>query len=144
MANNTSIRVRYAETDQMGIAHHAGYLVWLEAARTEFLRTSGSSYVDFEREGIFLPVIEASCRYLKPAYYDDALAIACRVGLLTPARLELLYEVTRDGEVIAEGRTLHTYLGPQRRPVNLKKRSPKLWAILESLAVSPEVSGPGR
>ncbi|MGE5508081.1 MAG: acyl-CoA thioesterase [Chitinophagales bacterium] len=128
------MRVRYAETDQMGFAHHANHLVWFEAARTEFLRTTDCSYADFERAGIFIPVLEASCRYFSPAFYDDVLAVECRAGKLTPARLELLYELRREGELLAEGRTVHAFMGADRRPVNLKKRAPQLWEILRRLA----------
>lgn len=134
MSRSVTLRVRYAETDQMGIAHHANYFVWFEAARTEFLRTSGTSYADFEREGIFLPVLAADCRYHAPARYDDILEVECSLAQLTPARLSLAYRVTRDATLIAEGSTVHAFLGPERRPVNLKKRAPRLWEILLGLA----------
>ncbi len=134
MSGRTRLRVRYAETDQMGVAHHANYLVWFEAARTELLRASGCSYARFEAEGIFMPIIEAACRYHTAAHYDDLLEVECRLGKLTPARLELDYRVTRKGSLIAEGRTVQAFVGPERRPLNLSKRSPRLWEVLASLA----------
>lgn len=139
MTMGTTLRVRYAETDQMGIAHHANYLVWFEAARTEFLRGSGSSYVEFEEEGVYLPVLEAECRYFTPARYDDQLTVECRLSRLTPARLDLAYEARRGEVRLATGRTVHAFLGPERRPVNLKKRFPRLWAVLAALAQSEGV-----
>jgi acyl-CoA thioester hydrolase len=140
MSRRITLRVRYAETDQMGVAHHANYLVWFEAARTEFLRTSESSYADFERGGIFLPVREAACRYRTPAHYDDSLEVECSLEELTPARLSLAYRVTRGATLVAEGQTVHAFLGPERRPVNLKKRAPRLWAVLVALAAEGGVS----
>lgn len=134
MSSTYTLRVRYAETDQMGFAHHANHLIWFEAARTEFLRTTACSYADFERAGIFIPVLEASCRYLGPAFYDDVLEVECRAGELTPARLELRYQIRRGEVRLAEGRTVHAFMGTDRRPVNLRKRAPELWAILQSLA----------
>lgn len=128
------VRVRYAETDQMGVAYYANYLTWFEVARTEFLRTSDFSYAEFEAGGVALPVVEASCRYRTPARYDDLLEIECRVDELTPARLSLFYIVRRGPEVLAEGRTVHAFLGPGRRPVNLKKSFPRHWAVLTALA----------
>lgn len=134
MSQRLTLRVRYAETDQMGFAHHANYLVWFEAARTEFLRTSEYSYADFERQGIALPVVEATCRHHKPAHYDELLEVECTLVELTPARLTLAYRVVREGTLLAEGRTVHAFLGPEGRPVNLKKRAPQLWAVLSALA----------
>lgn len=141
MTGFVELRVRYAETDQMGVAHHANYLTWFEAARTEFLRASGKSYAEFEEQSVFLPVIEASCRYRVPARYDDLLRVECALARLTPARLELAYRVSKDRQVIAEGRTAHAFLGAERRPVNLRKRHPSLWEALLRLS-GEEVTRP--
>jgi acyl-CoA thioester hydrolase len=118
----------------MGFAHHANYLIWFEAARTEFLRDSGCAYAEFEAQGVVMPVREATCRFRTPAHYDEVLEIGCRVLRLAPARLELAYEVRRDGALVAEGATVQAFLGPEHRPINLKKRSPRLWAVLNRLA----------
>ncbi len=103
------IRVRYAETDQMRVAHHASYLVWFEAGRTEFLRASGRSYAQLEEDGWLLVVIEAHCRYRHPARYDDVLTLRTRLRELGPARVSFGYELVRaaDGVALADGRTVH-------------------------------------
>jgi len=103
------IRVRYAETDQMRVAHHASYLVWFEAGRTEFIRACGRSYAELEEDGWLLVVIEALCRYRRPARYDDVLRLRTRLRELGPARLSFGYELARasDGAAIADGWTVH-------------------------------------
>lgn len=103
------IRVRYAETDQMRVAHHASYLVWFEAGRTEFIRACGRSYAQLEEDGWLLVVIEAHCRYRHPARYDDVLTLRTRLRELGPARVSFGYELVRtaDGVVLADGWTVH-------------------------------------
>jgi YbgC/YbaW family acyl-CoA thioester hydrolase len=91
------VRVRYAETDQMGVAYYANYLVWFEVGRTEFLRSMGWSYRDMEAAGYVLPVIAASCAYHRPARYDDELEIRTRGALVSPIRLVFDYEILRGG-----------------------------------------------
>ena len=112
------IRVRYAETDQMGVAHHASYLVWFEAGRTEFIRSRGRSYAQIEADGWLLVVVEARCRYLRPARYDDVLIVRTRLGPASPATLAFEYEVVRrtDGEVLAKGTTVHAAVDRTGRP----------------------------
>jgi len=103
------VRVRYAETDQMGVAHHASYLVWFEAGRTEFIRARGRSYAQVEADGWLLVVVEAHCRYHRPARYDDVLTIRTRLEAVRPATLVFGYEVIRagSGDLLAEGSTVH-------------------------------------
>jgi len=103
------IRVRYAETDQMRVAHHASYLVWFEAGRTEFIRACGRSYAQLEEDGWLLVVIEAHCRYRRPARYDDVLTLRTRLRDVGPARMSFGYELVRaaDGVVLADGWTVH-------------------------------------
>lgn len=103
------LRVRYAETDQMGVAHHASFFVWFEAARTEFIRARGRSYADVEAAGWLLVVVEAQCRYRRPARYDDVLVIRTHLRSLRPSTLSFGYEVVRpaDGERLADGYTIH-------------------------------------
>lgn len=103
------IRVRYAETDQMRVAHHAGYLVWFEAGRTEYIRACGRSYAELEEDGWLLVVIEAHCRYRHPARYDEILKLRTRLQDLGPVRLTFGYELVRavDGVVLADGWTVH-------------------------------------
>ena len=102
----TDIRVRYAETDAMGVLHHAGYLVYFEIGRTEALREDGGSYADVEKTGRFLVVVEAAVKYRSPARYDDLLTLTTRVSKVSPAKLEHEYELRRGDALIATGRTV--------------------------------------
>ena len=97
------IRVRYAETDRMGLLHHANYLVYFEQGRTELLRQTGRSYKDAEDQGFFLVLAKVDVRYRQPARYDDVLTLRTIVTRTTPARIEHRYEVLRDGQLLAEG-----------------------------------------
>jgi len=99
------IRVRYAETDQMGFLHHANYLVYFEQGRVELLRSRDMSYKDIESQGYFLVIARANVRYIRPARYDDLLTVRTHVVRATGARIDHRYEVLRDGELIAEGET---------------------------------------
>lgn len=108
--HETLLRVRYAETDKMGIVYYANYLVWFEIGRTEFCRTRGFSYRDMEEmDDAFLVVAESYCRYKAPAYYDDELLIRTHITELRKRSLRFGYEIVRasDGQIIAEGETGH-------------------------------------
>lgn len=100
------IRVRYAETDAMGVLHHAQYPVYFEMARTELLREQGGSYRDMEENGYFLVVAEMSLKYRRPAHYDDLLAVTTRTITVSPVKMIHEYEIRRDGELLTEGRTV--------------------------------------
>lgn len=106
-AFTVEVRVRYAETDRMGVLHHARYFVLLELARTEALRNKGMNYRQMEDEGWFLVVSEARCRYRAPARYDDVLLIETTVTRTTHARIDHSYRVLRksDGQLLAEAET---------------------------------------
>jgi acyl-CoA thioester hydrolase len=101
----TEIRVRYAETDRMGLLHHANYLVYFEQARTDLLRQQGLTYRDMEDQGFFLVITNVEVKYRSPAKYDDVLSIRTTVARTTPVRIEHTYEVTCDGRAVAEGKT---------------------------------------
>ena len=120
----TLVRVRYAETDQMGVVYYANYLVWFEVGRTELLRSLGWSYREMEHEGIGLPVIEASCLYHRPARYDDELEIRTKGTLLSAVRMQFDYEIVRNpgGEPIVSGRTIHAAVNGDGRPARLPAR----------------------
>jgi acyl-CoA thioester hydrolase len=124
VASVTRVRVRYAETDQMGVVYYANYFVWFEVGRTELLRSLGGTYKDLEAEGIFLPVIEASCTYAQASRYDDELDIRTTGRLLSPVRMEFQYEVVRLADQIttATGRTVHAALNPRGRPCRLPEK----------------------
>jgi acyl-CoA thioester hydrolase len=122
MRTGTSkLRVRYAETDQMGVVYHANYLVWLEVGRTDLLRDIGWTYSALEASGIFLPVIEAHCEYRRPARYDDEIEVRTEGRLLSAVRLEFTYDVVlaRDGTTSVVGYTRHAALTRDRRPCRL-------------------------
>jgi acyl-CoA thioester hydrolase len=116
------LRVRYAETDQMGVVYHANYFVWFEVGRTELLRTLGWSYREMEAAGYSLPVISASCQYHRPARYDDDLEVVTTGALVSPVRLVFEYGIARGEERIVTGRTEHASLNPRGRPVRLPER----------------------
>ena len=118
------VRVRYADTDQMGVTYHANYLVWFEVGRTDWLRDSGWTYRHMEAEGVLLPVIEVFCQYHQPARYDDELEIRTRATLLTPVRIRFDYEVVRlaDGVAAATGHSVHAALTQAGRPCRLPER----------------------
>ena len=103
------VRVRYAETDQMGVVYHANYLVWFEVARVEILRSLGLSYKQFEAEGFMIAVVDARARYRSPAKYDDDIAIEARIAAFRGPLISFTYRVMRaeDGTLLAEGETTH-------------------------------------
>ena len=115
------IRVRYAETDQMGVVYYANYLIWFEVARADWLRAAGWTYRQMEQEGVALPVIEAHAEYRRAAHYDDELEIRTRATLLTPVRIRFDYEVWRadDDVPLATGHTVHAAMDPAGRPCRL-------------------------
>ncbi len=117
----TRVRVRYAETDQMGVVYYANFLVWFEVARVEWLRQGGWSYRDIEHDGTALPVIEAHCEYRHPARYDDEIEIAARATLLTPVRVRFDYDVVRvaDDTLAAVGHTVHAAVDAGGKPCRL-------------------------
>jgi acyl-CoA thioester hydrolase len=127
-ARRTRVRVRYADTDQMGVAYYANYLIWFEVARTEWLRDAGWSYRDMEDEGVSLPVIEAHCEYRRPARYDDEIEIATRAEVITPVRIRFEYELSRVGDpaIATTGHTVHAAMGRDGRPCRLPARVMKL------------------
>jgi acyl-CoA thioester hydrolase len=121
VTRTTRVRVRYAETDRMGVVYYANYLVWFEVGRTEWLRESGWTYRDMERDGVLLPVIEAHCEYRQPARYDDDVEIRTRATLLSPIRIRFDYELrlTAATDPAAIGHTIHAAVDPNGRPCRL-------------------------
>lgn len=124
------VRVRYAETDKMGVVYHANYFVWFEIGRTDLLRELGWSYRDMEAEGMSLPVIEAHCQYHRSAKYDDELEVRASGRMLSPVRLEFTYEIVRkdDMAVTASGRTVHAALDRTGKPRRLPERIRQVFA----------------
>lgn len=124
------LRVRYAETDKMGVVYYANYFVWFEVGRADLLRSLGWTYREMEHAGISLPVIEAQCTYQRPARYDDELEIRTTGRVLSPVRMEFSYEVRRidDGVVAASGRTVHAALDTGGKPCRLPARIREVFA----------------
>ena len=127
-SGSSTVRVRYAETDQMGIAWHGEYLAWFEVGRTDLLRGCGCTYRELEAQGLRLPVIEVQARYLRPALYDDVLQIHTRLIGVGGARVSFDYEVRREGTEgpLATGSTSHAAIDlrgrPRRIPEDLRRR----------------------
>jgi acyl-CoA thioester hydrolase len=118
------VRVRYAETDQMGVVYYANYLIWFEVGRTDWLRETGWSYREMEADGIQLPVIEAHCEYRQGARYDDEIEIRTQAKKLSPVRVQFDYEAIRraDGALLATGHTVHATIDRNGRPVRIPDR----------------------
>ncbi|MEM1210128.1 MAG: thioesterase family protein [Planctomycetota bacterium] len=104
-AITVSVRVRYAECDPQGVAHHAAYPVWLEIARTELLRAMGKDYKSVEAAGLMCVVARMSLRYRRPAFYDDVLSVECVATKTRGVKLEHVYRVVRSDEVLTEAET---------------------------------------
>ena len=120
----TTLRVRYAETDRMGVVYYAHYFVWFEVARAELLRTLGWNYREMEEGGVLLPVIEATCTYRRPARYDDEIEVRTDGRLCSPVRMEFSYEVIVKGrgEVAATGKTVHAATDRDGKPCRVPER----------------------
>jgi acyl-CoA thioester hydrolase len=121
-ANETRIRVRYAETDQMGVVYHANYLVWMEVGRVAYCRARGFEYKTMESEdGVFLAVAEARCRYASPARFDEEVIVRTWVEEANPRMVRFAYEMrlAEGGRKLATGETKHIFLGPDLRPRRL-------------------------
>ena len=127
--SQTSLRVRYAETDKMGYVYHGNYATYFEVARVEALKTLGFSYAEMERDGILLPVMEHQHRFLKPAFYDDLLIIKTTVPEVPSSRFKFEYEVQNEaGELLTTGSTTLFFLNKES---NRPMRAPK--AVVEAL-----------
>ncbi|MBE3553568.1 MAG: acyl-CoA thioesterase [Thermicanus sp.] len=134
----TKIRVRYGETDQMGVAYHSNYLAWFEIGRTEWIRSLGYPYTQFEKRGVLLPVLEAHLSYHLPARYDDEVTVVTWLSFYTGVRLTFSYEIYREemnGEklFLVSGYTKHGWVNRNFHPIPLKKIWPEMDAMLRAL-----------
>lgn len=129
MRTRAPIRVRYAETDQMGIVYHANYYVWFEVARGQWMEDRGMSYREMEEADVLVPVVETHCVYRKPAKYDDRLLVEIWLGEVKGIRVHYFYRVIReqDQELLTEGHTVHTFMDRSGKPLNLKRKHPEWW-----------------
>jgi acyl-CoA thioester hydrolase len=120
--HEATIRVRYAETDQMGVVYHANYLIWMEVGRVEYCRAAGLVYRDLEQEdAIRLAVVGVQVRYLSPARYDDEVTVKVTVAEAGPRMIVFAYEMTlaSTGQILATGETKHIFLGASLKPCKL-------------------------
>lgn len=124
-SHEVRLRVRYEETDAMGVVYHANYLRYFEVGRVELLRALGVGYRDLETRGHRLAVVEARATYRMPARFDDLLAVRCSVGRIRPTRVDLRYEIAREGRLVCEGETVLACLDatghPSRMPDELRR-----------------------
>ncbi|MEC0211134.1 thioesterase family protein [Paenibacillus ehimensis] len=125
-----TLRVRYQETDQMGVVYHANYLNWFEVGRTELIRELGMPYQTLEARGLLLPVIEADLKFRSPARYDDLVTIDTKVIDATNLRIRFAYEIKRGEELLVSGGTHHVWLNRDWKPVRIDREAPDLYALL--------------
>lgn len=130
MHGKTAIRVRYQETDQMGLAYHGNYPAWMEVGRTEFFRELGMPYKVFEEKGVFLPLVEMVCKFRSPIHYDDLVTIETEVTYLSPVKITFTYTMTTD-KLVAEGVTTHAFVNAQGKPINTAKKNSDIWTWLD-------------
>ena len=115
MESITPIRVRYAETDAMGVVHHSVYSIWMELGRSEFLRELGQSYSEWEAQGVMMSVAELQVKYRAPAKYDELVEVRTRLAEAGRRKIVFAYEIWRDRIKLAEGQTVHLVTGPDGR-----------------------------
>ena len=115
-SDEINVRVRYAETDRMGLLHHANYFVYFEMGRTELLRKRGMTYRDMEDAGHLLVIVDLGCKYKRPAYYDDVLTLRTTVERVTHVKIIHKYELLRDGQLLAEGHSTLACVDREGRP----------------------------
>jgi acyl-CoA thioester hydrolase len=122
--NTTQVRVRYAETDQMGVVYHANYVVWMEVGRVEAMRAAGLNYAAMEQEGVRVAVVGVEVEYRAPARYDDVVNVRARVVEVLSRKMRIEYEMTRasDGTLLATGATRHLFVNHEMRPVRCPEK----------------------
>lgn len=121
----TRIRVRYAETDQMGVVYYANYLVWMEVARGELCKACGFDYRDMERDGVLMAVAEVNCRYKYPAKYDDEVSVKTWIEEANTRMVTIHYEMSAGERMLATGFSRHIYVSREMQRVRLPE---KYWA----------------
>ncbi len=117
--HETQIRVRYQETDNMGVVYYANYLVWFEVARTEYLRREELSYRKMEEDGMYLMVASASCQYKSPARYDDVVKVETWIPEIKNSSLKFEYKISLGERLIATGESVHVFTNKSGRPLRV-------------------------
>lgn len=127
--SESKLKVRYVETDQMGIVHHSNYYPWFEVGRSDFITETGISYSQMEQEGVLLPLVESYCKYNEGAKYEDDLIIQTFIEELSPVKVIFNYNVIRerDKKLLAKGKTTHAFVNKEFKIVNLKKKHINFW-----------------
>lgn len=127
------IRVRYQETDQMGVVYHANYLIWFEIGRTDYIRHLGMTYRALEERGLLLPVVDVQCRFLQPARYDDEVVIQTQISIHNGSKLVFSYEAKRkeDQTLLAKGTSTHLWTDRAMKRVNIRQRYPDIYEKLK-------------
>ncbi|WP_426452065.1 acyl-CoA thioesterase [Paenibacillus sp. S-38] len=126
------VRVRYEETDQMGVVYHANYLTWFEIGRTEMIRSLGMPYQTLEARGLLLPLTDAEMKFRLPARYDDWITIRVRVSEFSSLRLTFECEIRRGTELLVTGRTKHVWVNREWRPTRIDKEAPDLYELIKA------------
>ena len=118
---DNEIRIRYAETDQMGVSYYANHFIWFEESRTEYFRALNILYTDFEAQGLILPVVEAHCHYHSPTAYDDLILVRTWISEMRRTSLRFSYEIRekRDSRLVSEGYTTHVFANRKFKPVKI-------------------------
>ena len=124
--HETTIRVRYQETDSMGVVYYANYLVWFEVARTEYMRASGICYRAMEEKGMYMMVAEVRCRYKAPARYDDIVRIQAWIPKIKNSSMQFEYKLCIGDKLIATGESIHVFTGRSGRPVRIPEEIRRL------------------
>lgn len=134
MTGEFHIRVRYEETDQMGVVYYGNYFTWFEVGRAELLRDLGFSYKEMEANEVYLPVTDASCQYKSSASYDQLLTIKTKVSKLTGVRIVFDYQITDpEDRIVVNGSTTHAFVDALGKPINLIKKAPEMWQIIKKV-----------
>jgi len=119
--------VRYAETDQMGVVYYANFFIYFEAARSAFMRAHGYPYSRLEKEGLFLPVVEAYCNYKSPAHYDEEITIKLGIKEMKNTSFKIHYDVLREEKLLATGYTKHVFTNRDMKPVRIPEEVRKIF-----------------
>lgn len=131
LSAKTNLRVRYAETDKMGIVYHANYIVWFEVGRSALFRELNLPYTEFEKQGLGLAVIDSNCRYRKPAQYDDEITIVTEIISMSARSITFSYRIIREKTLLAEGKTVHVFVNKEGKLTNVK--SYEIWQDLQPI-----------
>ncbi|MBV7274869.1 acyl-CoA thioesterase [Clostridiaceae bacterium UIB06] len=127
--SESKLKVRYVETDQMGIVHHSNYYPWFEVGRSDFIMESGITYSQMEEKGVLLPLVESYCKYNEGAKYEDDIIVKTFIESISPVKVIFNYDIIRerDGKLLAKGKTTHAFVDKNFKIVNLKKKYTDIW-----------------